>query len=86
MILFGIMGFKGIFPGGSVVKNLPANARKRRFDPWVGKIPRQREWQPSPVFLPGESPGQRSLAGYIPWGRKESDTIEVAKPPLPPFD
>ena len=35
------------------------------FDPWVGKIPWRREWQPTPVFLPGESYGQRSLAGYI---------------------
>ena len=35
---------------------------------WVGKIPWRRDWQPSPVFLPGESHGQRSLAGYSPWG------------------
>ena len=40
------------------------------FDPWVGKIPWRRAWQPSPVFLPGESHGQRSLVGYSPWGRK----------------
>ena len=36
----------------------------------------RREWQPAPVFLPGESQGQRSLAGYSPWGHKESDTTE----------
>ena len=36
----------------------------------------RRKWQPTPVFLPGESHGQRSLVGYSPWGRKESDTIE----------
>ena len=41
------------------------------FDPWVGKIPCRREWQPTPVFLPGEFNGQGSLAGYSPWGRKE---------------
>ena len=35
-----------------------------------------RKWQPTPVFLPGESHGQRSLEGYSPWGRKESDTTE----------
>ena len=35
------------------------------FDPWVGKIPCRRAWQPTPVFLPGEAPGQRSLAGYM---------------------
>ena len=40
------------------------------FNPWVGKIPWRRKWQPTPVFLPGESHGQRSLAGYIPWDRK----------------
>ena len=42
----------------------------------VGKIPWRREWQPTPVFLPGEFYGQRSLAGYRHWGRKESDTTE----------
>ena len=46
------------------------------FDPWVGKIPWRREWQPTPVFLPAEFHGQRSLAGYSPWGRKESDTTK----------
>ena len=44
------------------------------FDPWVGKIPERRQWQPTPVVLPGKSHGQRSLAGYSPWGHKESDT------------
>ena len=47
------------------------------FDPWVGKIPWRRAWKPTPVFLPGESHGQRSLAGYSPWDRKESDTTQV---------
>ena len=47
------------------------------FDPWVGKILWRRAWQPTPVFLPGESHGQRSLVGYTPWGRKESDTTEL---------
>ena len=50
--------------------------RRCGFDPWVGKIPWRRAWQPTPVFLPGESHGQRSLAGHSPWGHKESDTIE----------
>ena len=40
----------------------------------VGKIPRNREWQPTPVFLLGKFQGQRSLVGYSPWGCKESDT------------
>ena len=53
------------FPGGSAVKNLAANQGRRcRFDPWVGKIPYRRKWQPTPVFLPGKSHGQRSLEGY----------------------
>ena len=47
-----------------------------RFDPWVGMIHWRREWQPTPVFLPGEFHGQRSLAGYSPWCHKESDMTE----------
>ena len=54
----------------AVVKDPPANAGDMRhsFDPWVGKIPWRRAWQPTPVFLAGESHGQRSLVGYSPWG------------------
>ena len=58
------------------VKNLPANAGDE-FNPWVGKIPWRRAWQPTPVFLPEESHGQRSLAGYSPRGHKELDTTEA---------
>ena len=50
-----------------------------QFHPWVGKIPWRRAWQPTPVFLPTESHGQRSMAGYGPWGCKESDTTEVTE-------
>ena len=46
------------------------------FSPWIGRIPWRRTWQPTPVFLPGEFHGQRSLVGYSPWGRKESDMTE----------
>ena len=55
-----------------VVKNPPANAGDMRlgFNTWVEKIPWRRKWQPIPVFLPGESHGQRSLAGYSPQGHK----------------
>ena len=61
------------------VKNPPANAGdlRCRFDPWVRKIPWRRPWQPTQVFLPGESNGQRSLASYSPWGLKESDMTEA---------
>ena len=58
-----------------MVKNLPAML-EAWLDPWVGQISWSREWQPTPVFLPGEFHGQRRLAGYSPWGRKESDTTE----------
>ena len=53
------------------IKNLLA-MRRPGFDPWVGKIPWRREWQPITVFLPGEFHGERSLAGYSPWGCQES--------------
>ena len=68
------------FPGGASGKE-PAccwrRLKRHGFDPWVGKIPWRRARQPTPVFLPGEPHGQRSLAGYSPWGREESDTTEV---------
>ena len=64
-----------------MVKNLPAmqetqgspiclQCRRRRFSPWGRKIPWRRKWQPTPVFLPGKSHGQRSLVGYSHWVAK----------------
>ena len=66
------------FPGGAVVKNPPANAgdTRRRFCPWVRKILWRRAWQPTAVFWPGESHGQRSLVGCCPRGHRESDSTE----------
>ena len=61
-----------------MVKNLPA-IRRPGFDPWVGKIPWRRAWQPTPVFLPGKFHGQRNLAGCSPWGHKEPDTDWVTR-------
>ena len=58
-----------------MVKNLPA-MQETWVQSLVGKIPWRREWLPTPVFLPGESHGQRSLVGCVPWGHKESDTTE----------
>ena len=62
------------------VKNLPAdagNVKRSGFDSWVRKVPWRRAWKPTTVLLPGESRGQRSLAGYSPWGhRVNSDTTE----------
>ena len=62
-----------------VVKNPPANAGEEMwFDPWIKKIPWRRKGQATTVFLPGqESHGQRNLAGYSPWGHKESNTAKV---------
>ena len=54
---------------------------RHRLDPWVRKIPWRTKWQPTPVFLPGESHGQRSLAGYIPWGCIELDTTDQLNHP-----
>ena len=68
------------FPDGASGKEPTYQCRRhkrQRFSPWVGKIPWRRAWQPTPVFLPGESHGQRSLAGHRLWGRKESDISEV---------
>ena len=67
------------FPGGTSSKEHPCQCRRhngREFDLWVRKIPWRRAWHPIPVFAPGESRGQRSLVGYSPQGRKDSDTTE----------
>ena len=63
------------FTGGSEVKNLPA-CRRPGCSPWVRKIPWRREWVPTPLFLPGEFHGQRSLEGYSLQDPKELDIIE----------
>ena len=62
-----------------MVKNPPANKGDLRlgFNPWAGKMPWRRKWQPTPVFLLGKSHGQRSLASYSPEGHKESDMTEA---------
>ena len=58
-----------------LVKNL-STMQDTRFDPWVWKIPLKRDWLPTPVFLPGEFHGQRSLVGVQSMGCKESDMTE----------
>ena len=63
-----------------MVKNMLANAGDTRdvgSIPWVRKIPWSRKWQPTPVFLPGKSHGQRSQVGYSPWSHKELDMTEA---------
>ena len=61
-----------------LVKNLPASAgnARDRFYLWLRKTPWRRKWQPTPVFLLENFHGQRSLAGYSSWGRKELDMTE----------
>ena len=71
-ILMWYMGFLC----SSVGKEFACWCRRCGFNPWVGKIPWRRKQQPIPVFLPGKSYGQRSLAGYSPCGHKESDMTE----------
>ena len=61
-------------------RELACQCRRRTFDPWVGKIPChwRRRWQATPVFLPGKSHGQRSLAGCSPWGhRVRQDSVTI---------
>ena len=68
--------FRVIFLVAQMVK-ICLRRRRLRFDSWAGKIPWSRKWQPgTPVFLPGELHGQRSLVGYSPRGHRESDTTE----------
>ena len=63
-------------PGGSDAKESACNVGDLGLIPGLGRFPWRRGWQPTPVFLPGESHGQRSLAGYSPWGRKHMDMTE----------
>ena len=68
-------GLNMLFPGGASGKESALQYRSHRtceFDPWVMQIPWRRKWQPTPVFLHGKLHGQRSLAGYSPWGHRES--------------
>ena len=86
---FHFQTMKRGFPGGASGKESACQCKRHKrcgFNPWVRKIPWRKKWQPTPVFLPGESHGQRSLAGYSPqccrvrhdWGyleqHKESKT------------
>ena len=68
------------FLGGATGKEHACQSRRHKrcgFDFWVEKIPWRRKWQSTPEFLPRKSHGQRSLAGYSPWGHKESDTTDA---------
>ena len=72
-------GWGVVFPGGTSGKEPTCqHTRHQRcgFNPWVRNLSWRRAWQPSPVFLPGESHGQRNLVDYGPWGHKELDVTE----------
>ena len=79
--------YKG-FPGGSEVKVSASNVRDPGlipgFNPWVGKIPWRRKWQPTPVFSPGESHAQRNLADYVVHGVTRVRHDLVTKPVIIP--
>ena len=65
------------FPGDAVVKNLPTLQEMHAGSiSGSGRPPQNRKQQPTPIFLPGKLHGERSLAGYHPWGHKESDMTE----------
>ena len=75
---------KGGARGGKELACQCRRLKRPGFNPWVRKIPWRRAWQPTPVFLPGESHGQRSLVGYSPQGGTELDMTEVTQhAPLP---
>ena len=77
-----IKGHYGGFPGHASGKEPACQCRRRKrqdFDPRVEKIPWRRAQQPTPIFLPGESHGQRSLVVYSLWGYKESDMTEATQ-------
>ena len=66
-------------PGGSDGKESACSVEDWGSIPWVGKILWRREWQLTPVFLPGESQGQRSLAGYSPRGCRELEVTNITQ-------
>ena len=63
-------------PLGSMFQHVCALSQSYCFFPEFALLFHRRQWQPTPVFLPGKSHGQRSLVGYSPWGREESDTTK----------
>ena len=81
LIYLDVWAFKGI-PWFLSGKESACNAGDQGPIPGLGKIPWRRKWHPTPVFLPGKSYGWRSLAGYSPWGHKESDMTERLRLPL----
>ena len=71
LLVYGILLIAWGFPGGSEVKASACNAGDLGSIPGSGRSPGEGKWQPTPVLLPGESHGGRSLVSYSPWGCKE---------------
>ena len=65
-------------------KESACQCKRHGFNPWAKKMPWRRKWRPIPGFLPGKSQGQRSLAGYSPWGHKRVKHDSVTKQQPPP--
>ena len=79
---FGTSGFPWGLEAQLVKNKNSPQSRRHNFDPWEGKIPWKRAWQPTPVLLPGESHGQRSLVGWSPWGGSvRHDWSDLARTP-----
>ena len=74
---------RGVLPWWSRWSRVHLQCGKPGFNPSIRKIPLERKWQPTAVFLPGESHGQRSLAGYSPWGHKEMGRTGQLSLPAP---
>ena len=72
----GLISFRMGLPWWLAWLSICLQCGRPRFDPWVGKIPWKRKWQSTLALLPGKSHGQRSLIGYSPRGRKQSDMTE----------
>ena len=75
------MSFLGVASGKEPICQCRRHKRPG-FEPWVGKIPWRRAWQPTPIFFSGEFHGQRSLLDYSPWSHKESEPLSNYHFPL----
>ena len=76
MIKLYVLGSLPRWHSGKESTHQCRRCRRHRFNPWIRKILYSWKWQPAPLFLPRKFHGQGSLAGYNPWGCKESDTTE----------
>ena len=76
-VLFAWFTWQLGFPGGTGGKEPTWQCKRPGLNPWVRKILWRRKWQPNPIFLPGESHGQRRLVDYSPWGRNSQTGLST---------